>query len=73
MTKYCISLLNKIEYLIDQKKVSFLETKDTKLDDIPKKLRGLQHEKNKNMGIFNNPFLNFRKRQINEYKCQLYL
>lgn len=57
-TKYYVMLLNKIQGLIDQNKVAFLEPK---LDNKPKPLRGPQHEKNKTMGIFNNLFLIFFK------------
>lgn len=54
--KYYVTLLNKIQDLIDQKKVSFPEPKS---DDKLNHSIGPQHKKNKNMGIFNNSFSNF--------------
>jgi len=56
--KYCITLLNKIQDLNDQNKVSFQEPK---LDNQPKSLRYPHHDKKKTNGIFNNIFLNFMK------------
>lgn len=53
--KYYVTLLNKISDLINQKKVSFSKSK---LYNKLKQLQDPEYEKNKNMGIFNNPFLN---------------
>lgn len=56
--KHYVTLPKKILDVINQKKAAFIEPKS---DDQPKLLRHPHHEKNKTMGIFKNPFLNFIK------------